>query len=282
MRVRKKDKINMVKVGAFVAGLTLILMIIIVSIGKESALFEPKIDIKARVASVSNLKSGSYVELKGIRVGSVTEVEIISEDEVEIIMTILEKELRWIKQDSKVSISTAGLVGDKFVEIYNGTKDAPIFNPNKDILISEDLTDLKKIITKGDSIATVTERILNKLDHILVKLGDGKTIIDAMNSLNKASGHLESVSSELKAAQMGKMISNVNMSMANLNKASASMDRILTRVEKGPGTMNSVIYDESLHDELRALLGGAQRNKVIKYFIRESIKNSEQRESEGN
>lgn len=282
MRVRKKDKINLVKVGAFVAGLTLILMIIIASIGKESALFEPKIDIKARVASVSNLKPGSYVELKGIRVGSVTQVEIISEDEVEIIMTILEKELRWIKQDSKVSISTAGLVGDKFVEIYNGTKDATVFNPNKDILISEDLTDLKKIITKGDSIATVTERILNKLDHILVKLGDGKTIVDAMNSLNKASNNLESVSSELKAAQMGKMITNVNMSMANLNKASASMDRILTRVEKGPGTMNSVIYDESLHDELRALLGGAQRNKVIKYFIRESIKNSEQRESEGN
>lgn len=280
MRVRKKDKINMVKVGGFIAGLTLILMIIIASIGKESALFEPKIDIKARVASVSNLKPGSYVELKGIRVGSVTEVEIISEDEVEIIMTILEKELRWIKQDSKVSISTAGLVGDKFVEIYNGTKDAAVFNPNKDILISEDLTDLKKIITKGDSIATVTERILNKLDNILVKLGDGKTIIDAMNSLNKASGNLEAVSSELKAAQMGKMISNVNMSMANLNKASASMDRILTRVEKGPGTMNSVIYDESLHDELRALLGGAQRNKVIKYFIRESIKNSEQRDTE--
>lgn len=273
MRVRKKDKSNLVKVGAFVAGLTLVLMVIIASIGKETAVFEPKVDIRARVDNVSNLKTGSYVELKGIRIGSVTGVNIISEEEVEVVMTILEKELRWIKKDSRVSISTAGLVGDKFVEIYNGTKEAPTFNPEKDILIAESLTDLKQIVAKGDSIATVTERILLKFDNILAKLGDGSTIIETFNSLNKSAKNLESVTSELKAAQMGKMVTSVN-------KSSASLERILTRVEKGPGTMNSLIYDESLHDELRALLGGAQRNKVIKYYIRESIKNSEQREAE--
>jgi phospholipid/cholesterol/gamma-HCH transport system substrate-binding protein len=41
--------------------------------------------------------------------------------------------------------------------------------------------------------------------------------------------------------------------------------------------MNSLIYSDDVHEELRALLGGANRNKVIKYFIRESIKNSEQK-----
>jgi hypothetical protein len=67
---------------------------------------------------------------------------------------------------------------------------------------------------------------------------------------------------------MGDMVKNVNVSMA-------SMNRILNRVEKGPGTINSLIYDENVHDDLRALLGGAQRNKTIRYFIRESIKKSE-------
>ena len=55
------------------------------------------------------------------------------------------------------------------------------------------------------------------------------------------------------------------------------LDRILGRVENGPGTANSLIYDDVLHDDLKALLGGAQRNKVLKYFIRESIKNSEKK-----
>ncbi len=277
MRIRKKDQSNLVKVGTFVAGLTAVLMVMIASIGKENSIFDPKVDIKARVANVSNLKPGSYVELKGIRVGAVTAIDIVSEEEVEITMTILERELRWIKDDSKVSISTAGLVGDKFVEIYKGTKEARTFNPNKDVLISEDLTDLKKIMTKGDSIATVTDRIMVKLDTILFNLEDGKTVVDTVNNLNKASSNLEKLTADLHKANMGQMVTNVNASMMSLNKASGSLSRILKRVESGPGTMNSLIYDDGAHDDLRALLGGAQRNKVIKYFIRESIKKAEER-----
>lgn len=277
MRVRKQDQNNLIKVGFFVAGLTLVLMIMVTSIGKENSLFDPKTIIRARVPNVSNLKVGSYVELKGIRIGTVSDIQIVSEEEVEILMTVLERELKWIREDSRVSITTAGLVGDKFVEIYKGTKDSPAFNPEKDVLSAEDTADLKRIINKGDSIANVTDRILLKLDNILVKIGDGQLIVDTMVSMNKTASNMEKISSELKEARMGAMVKNVNMSMESVNRSSASLEKILKRIEKGPGTMNSLIYDESVHDDLRALLGGAQRNKVIKYFIRESIKKSEER-----
>lgn len=280
MRFRKKDEKNFIKVGIFIAGLTVILMLMVVSIGKENSIFDPKVEIKARVNNVSNLKPGSYVELKGIRVGTVTDIQIRSDEEVEITLTILESQLRWIKSDAKVSISTAGLVGDKFLEIYNGTKEAPSFDPEKDILVSEDLADIKRIITKGESIATVAERILNKVDTILHNMDDGKKIIETVNSLHKTSHNLEKISQELKEAQLGATIKNVNSSMAKLEKASGSMERIMGRIEEGPGTLNSMIYDDGLHEDLRALLGGASRNKIIKYFIRESIKNSERKKTQ--
>lgn len=278
MRVRKKDQSNLVKVGLFIAGLTVVLMIMIMSIGKENSVFDKKVDIRALVGNVSALKQGSYVELKGIRIGTVSSINIVSEDEVEIVMTILDREAQWIKKDSKISISTAGLVGDKYVEIYNGTKEAPKFDPDKDVLVSEDLTDIKKILNKGETIANTTAKIMTKLDHILERLGEGETIVDTMKTLNRASHNLETVTKDLKDAKMGQMVTNVNASMGNINKSTASLSRILDRVEKGPGTVNSLIYDESVHDDLRALLGGAQRNKVIKYFIRESIKNSERKQ----
>ena len=270
MRARKKDQKNLMKVGVFVAGLTAVLMIMITSIGKENSIFESKVDIVARVGNVSNLKPGSYVELKGIRIGTVTKIEIISEDEVEIHMRVMEKETKWIKDDSKVAISTAGLVGDKYVEIHKGSKEAGFFEPGKDILYSEEVTDMKKILDKGDSIATTTDKILMKLDNILHKLDDGKTIVEMVNALNKSSKNLENITSELQKA-------NIGQAVQSFGKTSASMENILTRIEKGPGTMNSLIYDESVHDDLRALLGGAQRNKVIKYFIRESIKKADER-----
>lgn len=282
MRFRKKDEKNFVKVGVFVSLLFLILMIMIVSIGKENSFFESKVELRARVDNVKNLKPGSYVELKGIRVGAVTSIDIISEDEVEIRLSILKSQLAWIKKDSRVSISTAGLVGDKYLEIYNGTKSAPTFDPEKDYLVSENLSDLKQIMTKGESIATLTERILSRLDQIIYSLDDGKKIVESVNALNRASLNIDKVAKEVSEANVGGTIKNVNMTMMKLEKSSASLEKILYRVEKGPGTMNSLIYDDGLHEDLRALLGGASRNKVIKYFIRESIKDSERKKPKAN
>ena len=42
MLVRKKDQRNLIKVGIFITFLTLILMVMVTSIGKETSLFEPK------------------------------------------------------------------------------------------------------------------------------------------------------------------------------------------------------------------------------------------------
>ena len=279
MQFRKKDEKNLLKVGLFISGLTAILMIMIVSISKENSFFESNIHMKAQVDNVKNLKPGSYVELKGIKVGSVKEIEILGEDKVEIRFTVFESQIKWIKKDSKVSISTAGLVGDKYLEIYSGTKLAQNFDPKTDILMSENLADMKQIMTKGESIATITERILSRLDQIVYNLDDGKKIIDAVNSLSKASQNVEQITHELRDAKLGQTVANVNLSMARMEKASGSVERIMARIEHGPGTMNSLIYDDGLHESLRALLGGASRNKVNKYFIRESIKDSERKKS---
>ena len=67
MRFRKKDEKNFIKVGIFISALTLVLMVMIVSIGKENSFFDPTVQMKAHVDNVKNLKPGSYVELKGIR-----------------------------------------------------------------------------------------------------------------------------------------------------------------------------------------------------------------------
>lgn len=282
MRFRRKDERNFIKVGLFLAALTGVLMIMIVSIGKENSFFNPKVTLRARVDNVKNLKPGSSVELKGIRVGSVDQIKIISEDMVEISFTILESELQWIKKDSNVSVSTAGLVGDKMLEVYGGTKDSPVLDPTKDFLTSEGGTDLKQLMVKGESIATITERILSRVDQIIYNMDDGKKLIETVNSLSKASLNMEKITQELREAHLGDMAKNVNKSMLSLEKASGSLARITERVEKGPGTMNSLIYDDALHEELRALLGGASRNKVIKYFIRESIENSERKKPKTN
>lgn len=257
--MRAKEKNNLVKVGFFLTGLILVVMIFVVSMGNESGLFEREVQVKARVHNAEKLKTGAVAELKGLRIGFVDKISIISDEVVEILITVRLEDVKWIKQDSKVSISNAGLVGDKYLEITAGTSASPSFNPETDVLEGEIGMDLKAIAAKGSDIADTTSAILRKIDVILTQIEIGK-INQAMDGLSKSTSHM--------APAMEKM----DKSMGKLNSSLERLDAILARVQNGPGSAHGLIYDDSVHEDLRKLLGGAERNTVIKYFIRESIK----------
>lgn len=264
MQYRKEDQKKLLKAGLFLSFLTVILMMMIISIGKENSFFETKTLLKARVSNVSNLQPGSYVELRGIKIGTVSKIEIISEEEVEISMKVLQSQLKWIKKDAEISISTAGLVGDKFLEILPGTKESQSIDPETDILTIQKKEIFNELVNKGGSIANSTEKVLSHLEALV----SSQKFEEFILSIHKSSLNMEKITAELSKAQLSQSISS-------LNKTTKRLDLILNRVEQGPGTLHSMIYDDSLHEDLRALLGGAQRNKMIKYFIRQSIKKSE-------
>ncbi|MBY0515706.1 MAG: MlaD family protein [Bacteriovoracaceae bacterium] len=257
--MRAKDRSNLVRVGIFVTGLTIVLMIMIAAIGKESALFEKKVMVRAQVLNAENLKPGASVELRGLRIGHVEEIKIVGQELVEIGALITESDLKWIKKDGKVSINNAGLVGDKYLEIIGGSEEAERFNPLKDVLTSEPSLDFKAMAAKGGSIADKADRVLSKVE-VLVEAIDGKKLAVTMDSLSKAAEHFSKASAPMAATAH------------KLESASTRLDQVMERVQKGPGTAHAMIYDDALYEDLRKLLGGAERNTVIKYFIRESIK----------
>ncbi|MFP5459596.1 MAG: MlaD family protein [Bacteriovoracia bacterium] len=257
--MRAKDRSNLVKVGIFVSSLCVILMIMVVSIGKESSMFSPKSSIRARVMNAQNLKVGSSVELRGLRIGHVEEIQITGHQEVEIVLTVTSEHLRWIRQDSKVAISNAGLVGDKYLEIIGGSAEGGDFDPTKHILSAEPAFDFKAMANKGESIADKTDRVLEKVDSMLTAI-DPQKLATAVDGLAKT------------AENLGRSTKPLAESSNKLNTAIGRLDSVLMQVQKGPGTAHSLVYDDALYEDLRKLMGGAERNSVIKYFIRESIK----------
>ena len=94
--------------------------------------------------------------------------------------------------------------------------------------------------------------------------------------LEKILANLESLTSNTNKLMSSVNDKNLNQSIANLKQSSDSMSRITKQIEEGPGTLHALIYDQGLHEDMRSLMGGANRNKVLKYFIRESIKKGDQ------
>lgn len=257
--MRAKDRSNLIKTGIFVTGLVAVMMVFVVSMGKESGLFEGKAMIRARVKNAEKLKTGAQVELKGLRIGFVEEIQIVSHDVVEILLKVRKDDVRWIKKDSKVEINNAGLVGDKYLEITAGSEDAGVLDPEKDILGGEEGMDFKAIAAKGTAIAATTESVLAKADALMGAI-DGRRINETLDNFSRASKNMIPATEKMDKA------------MGRINSALERLDAVLARVQNGPGSAHGLIYDDSVHEDLRKLLGGAERNTVIKYFIRESIK----------
>ena len=260
------DKKNYLISGIFISILLLVVMITILMLNKENPLFSSKVYVKTLVKSAQNLKDGAAVQLRGIKVGSVSGIEFKDLDTLQITLGVNAKYHEWIKKDSSISFKTQGVLGDKFLEISGGTVEAPVVEEG-DMLVTNEGSQIDHIITKSEDLMVAAGSILTKFDRILSKVEETR--------LEKILTNLESLTANSNKVMMSLNDKNFGQSMANLKNSTDSMARMTKRIEEGPGTMHALIYDQGLHEDLRTLVGGANRSKVLKFFIRESIKKNE-------
>lgn len=263
---KPSDKKNYLISGVFISILLLVVMVTIFMLNKENPLFSSKIYIRTEVKSAQNLKEGAAVQLRGIKVGSVNSIEFKDLDTLVITLGVLDKYSTWIKEDSIVSFKTQGVLGDKFLEISGGTDNSARIKDGA-VLVTQEGSQIDHIITKSEDLVVAAGSILTKFDRLLSNIEDKR--------LDKILTNIENLTANSNKVMMSLNDKNLGQSLANLKSSSDSLSRMTKRIEEGPGTLHALIYDQGLHEDLRSLVGGANRNKVLKFFIRESIKKND-------
>jgi phospholipid/cholesterol/gamma-HCH transport system substrate-binding protein len=257
------DKKNYLISGMFISALLLVVMVTIFMLNKENPFFSSKIILRTDVKSAQNLKDGAAVQLRGIKVGSIQSIEFKNLDTLQIKLAITVKYKEWIKKDSEVTFKTQGVLGDKFMEISGGTEASPGV-VDGDLLVTNENSQIDHMITKGEDLVVAAGNILNKLDTIMGNVGEKR--------IDKILTNIEALTANSNKVMLTLNDKNFGQAITNLKTSSDSLTKVTKRIEEGPGTMHALIYDQGLHEDLRALFGGANRSKVLKYFIRESIK----------
>ena len=64
----------------------------------------------------------------------------------------------------------------------------------------------------------------------------------------------------------------------NLTDASAGLRDMIQEMEQGKGTIGALIKDPSVYEDVKTFLGGAQRNKILKSYVRDTIRKNERSE----
>jgi len=66
--------------------------------------------------------------------------------------------------------------------------------------------------------------------------------------------------------------------IANLTDASADIAAMTADIKDGHGTLGALLQDPTVYEDLKTLLGGAKRNKILRSYVRETIRKNERSE----
>lgn len=101
--------------------------------------------VKAEFGNISGLKRGAVVELAGVTIGKVANIELDERDRAVIIMYI-DKSVK-ITEDAIASIRTQGIIGDKYVRISQGGAEEMIGDGGI-ITETESAIDIEELVSK--------------------------------------------------------------------------------------------------------------------------------------
>jgi phospholipid/cholesterol/gamma-HCH transport system substrate-binding protein len=66
--------------------------------------------------------------------------------------------------------------------------------------------------------------------------------------------------------------------LVNLTEASANLREVSRMIRDGEGTVGALITDPTVYEDLQTLLGRAERNKILKQYVRQTIRSNETEE----
>lgn len=222
--------------------------------GQKTKMFVNKGALRIVMSDVVGLKVGAPVWLAGVDVGIVNNIYFAdpkNSNSVSIDIEVDTEALKKIGADSKVTIKTRGLMGEKYVDIFP----------------SQQYSEKPIAVLQGTSVA--------KLDDVIQKAGDTfDKVNDIIDNIHKGKGTLgklnkdETLYSNLArlTVEMKDLVVTINHGEGTLGKLNrdpepynklisllSRADRTLQDIQAADGTLNRLIYDKALYAKLTAL-----------------------------
>ncbi len=256
--LKKQLMWSKLKVGMVISISIVLLLFGVFFAGGIESLLEPKVEINAYIKDVMGLRKGSPVWISGIEIGLVKSINLHSEYGTVVAMAIKKDALRYIKKDSKASIQTMGLLGDKYVEITPGSPDAEVISQG-DVISGTDQVSIRDVINAGTNTLLKISEFMERLDSLINSLQRGIHVItnsrfltdpDLYNNVEDATASLSSVLKELKESNGTlKMLINDPSLYDKITSTVSSLDEFSKKINTD-GTLKRLAEDPSLYENL--------------------------------
>lgn len=267
------------KVGLFVLVGLIILGYMSFQIGQQGFSLKRGYTLDVVFDSAAGLDRDASVQIAGVEVGRVESISL--KDGKALVRLRIAPNVK-LERDTVASIKTHGILGDKYVELYPGTRGEAYLGPGEQISRTERQTDIDRMLNQlsliADDIRGVTgslNRVLagqageEKIASILTNTRDlthnlNKVIISNEEALHAALENTRQLAGNLNRVvtqndeKVGEVMDTLKSAAREMEKTFAALSEITGGVNRGEGTLGQLVKDQTTMDKLNRTLASLE------------------------
>ena len=271
MPQRKQVTWAQLRVGLMtVVGLLLVMVTILYVTG--TGILAPKYQLRAYLPEVEGLTLGAPVRLDGVEVGNVDGIRMAPRPasgtldrmrNVEVHMRVNRRYQNEIRVDSRASLVTEGLLGNRYVRITRGSSPG-IVPPNGEVPGQEEQA-MKQIVERGSDLVQNLGELSKQFREIVVSVNAGRGSLGKMlvdeefyDHLNSSAKRLDTLLAQTQSGKnsLGKLVTDDEL-YQRLNSVADRTDKLLAAVQDKQGSLGKLIYDPQVYDSAKDFMDKA-------------------------
>jgi phospholipid/cholesterol/gamma-HCH transport system substrate-binding protein len=268
---QKQLKWSELKVGLTVLAASTTLAILIMMMSGTGGLFTSKIVLKSYFDNAGGLREGAPVRLQGVDIGNVKRIRVVSDAShkltpVEVTLKVSTKYLGNLRKDSVTTLSTAGVLGETYIDIDSAVAKGPQVEEG-DILTTRDTPQIEDVVRSSQGTLQNLDALLKRLDRIIafVESGQGsigKLIYDPAlyNKLNSTVAEFQTLVTDVSNGKgsIGKLLVDDKL-YNNANQTIDKLNGIIDDINAGKGTAGKFLKDPTLYDNANKTIANVKQ-----------------------
>ncbi len=258
MPSQKQLKWSQLRVGATVVFALATLSVLIFVMSGTGGWFTSKITLRSYLDNAGGLREGAPVRLAGVDIGNVKGIRIVEgkpTTPVEITMRVNTKYKFNLRKDSVTLLSTAGVLGETFVDVDSSAAKGPLA-VDGDTLPGRDQPQIEDVVRASQGTLQNMDSLLKRVDRIVAFIESGQGSIGKVIYSPALYDQLNATVAEFKGLmddiQQGKgSIGPLLTSDEAYKKVIAAIDKlnvIVDEIQQGKGTAGKLLKDPELYN----------------------------------
>lgn len=226
-------------VGTFVFMVLLALGYFTIVLGRAS-IFEKKFPMQVEFQDVMGLRKDDNVVLQGMNVGKIKSLRLTNGNVR--VTAMLDSPVR-LKSDYRITIVTTSILGGRYMEIREGSKDAPSLAAN--------------VMPQGEKPVDLMAEAAATVHEIRTALNEGGILTNLESSI----ASIKEVTGKISRGEgtIGKLVNDegayneLQGMMKDIRGVTTRLQEITDKVAKGEGTLGKLITDDSVYTNIQAV-----------------------------